>query len=511
MNGGNTRDQTYWAVRKGRIIGLVFSLEEVEKATKNFPGAEFKGFTNVDDARVYLDGTDPDFAVNPSDIVLDPTGEVMVYAKDSDDAIETMSRSSARSVSRSSSKADLTEDLAPKDLKQMGLEQTRFDVNVKFICLSGVEVTGDAPGETFACTTRFVMDDDIATPQVGKYYYGSEPIKKTSDKGNVVSWIEDKVSSRVTNEAQIKVDLSKSNVNRSSESVDSINAFIPTMLNVEVGTMKYGANEQADEFIVLGDTSFSISGGEKKTGVLYDLSVRPRENATHEVGGGKVVTVTATPKKRGLLKKLGIKKDKSTPETETETEVEEPLMSIKLGKSSILRLKVEVKPSYSIGPIIPKMLDQDQVSDDEKSQFEMVDENVHAKQVIEARRKVLREKVDTPTKAKKPEKMKKVKPKEKKAAEKEEDRKGLFGLLDNLRDGCVLIAGDLGIVQHDFDDEFDEKLDVRKDMSEFHDVACISARQYTETCGKTCDGKDTLSDSDDSSIEIIVKAPKEKK
>lgn len=499
MNGDKNSGDTYWAVRKGRTVGIVFSLEHLEKATKNYPGAQFKGFTSVDDARFYLDGVDPVVAVNPIGVILDPTGGVMVYPKDDADAIETMSRSS--------SKADLTEDLKPKDLKQSGLEVIRFDVNVKFVCLTGIEVTGDAPDESFACTARFVMDDGVATCDVGKYYYGSEPIKNTGSDGNAISWINDKANPRLTNEAVIRVDLSKSNLNRSSESVDSINAFIPTMLKVEVGTMKYGADEQSDEFVVLGDTAFNVTGGEKNTGVLYDLSVRPRKDAAHVVKHN-VVTTASMPKKRGLLNKLGIKKDKSLQEVKVEVEV--PLMSIKLGKNAIFRLKVGVKPTDCIGPITPKMLNQDQVSDDERSQFEVVDENLHAKQAIEARRKILREKVDTKKEEKSPEKQKTTEKPKKKAMDVESDRKSIFSLLDNLRDGCVLIAGDLGIIQADIDDEFDEKMDVRKDMTEFQDLACISARQYTEACGKTCDKEDALYDSDDNCLQTIDEAQAEK-
>lgn len=45
----------YYAVKKGRQTGIFYSWAECERVTKGYPGAEYKSFENIADAKIYLD------------------------------------------------------------------------------------------------------------------------------------------------------------------------------------------------------------------------------------------------------------------------------------------------------------------------------------------------------------------------------------------------------------------------------------------------------------------------
>ena len=46
----------YYAVRKGRVTGILNSWDECKRSVIGFTGAEYKGFTDYEEARIYLDG-----------------------------------------------------------------------------------------------------------------------------------------------------------------------------------------------------------------------------------------------------------------------------------------------------------------------------------------------------------------------------------------------------------------------------------------------------------------------
>ncbi|PLV56325.1 viroplasmin family protein [Thermotoga sp. SG1] len=48
----------YYVVRKGRVPGIYESWKEAEKHVKGFPGAEYKSFEKIENAKAYLEGKD---------------------------------------------------------------------------------------------------------------------------------------------------------------------------------------------------------------------------------------------------------------------------------------------------------------------------------------------------------------------------------------------------------------------------------------------------------------------
>ena len=53
-----------YAIRKGRIIGKVYSWDECLEATKGYPSAEYKSFKSEEEADVYLSGEQIESSVN---------------------------------------------------------------------------------------------------------------------------------------------------------------------------------------------------------------------------------------------------------------------------------------------------------------------------------------------------------------------------------------------------------------------------------------------------------------
>lgn len=49
----------FYAVRKGREVGIYTVWEECERQVKGFPGAKFKGFMIYKDAEAYIDQRAP--------------------------------------------------------------------------------------------------------------------------------------------------------------------------------------------------------------------------------------------------------------------------------------------------------------------------------------------------------------------------------------------------------------------------------------------------------------------
>lgn len=54
LTGGFMAKKKVYAVRKGKVTGLFDNWPDCQKSVTGYPGAEFKGFTDLEEAKVYL-------------------------------------------------------------------------------------------------------------------------------------------------------------------------------------------------------------------------------------------------------------------------------------------------------------------------------------------------------------------------------------------------------------------------------------------------------------------------
>ena len=130
--------------------------------------------------------------------------------------------------------------------------------------------------------------------------------------------------------------------------------------------------QSKDEFVRLGTSSFLVSGDEKPLGVMYDLSIRPLPEAQDVIDSQYAIRRQKEKADKKKKKKvLGIFKKRDGSDQVVDID-DSDAKKLKLNRSSVLRVKVYVKSYQSIGLVIPKLLVPEDVSDDEKSQYEVV-------------------------------------------------------------------------------------------------------------------------------------------
>jgi len=487
----------YWAVREGRSKGMFLNEEDCIKSVQNYPGAEYFGFDNIDDAKSYLNGTPLEeiqkAITNRGSLI---STDVLVYSRN-DEEVEAMPRLASHTSLENLNKS--SDKLNPLALKARGLDAVNFDVKIKFLCLSGIEVQNpfSSPEQEIAIGVRFSEAQEEGVYTKSGYYYGSKPInflntENASNPTREADWVVDSTDPRVAAEADFQIDLAKSNVNRSNDSLDSVNMFIPTSIFIEIGTIKYERRIQDDVFTPLAKSTIFITGEEKAVGIMLDLSMKPIE-------GAEDVVITEKMKDEHLQLMMNTKGNQKKSffarKKKPITMNLEDAKKLSLSRGSVLRVKVESVATNTVGRISSRTLDVEEVSDDEKSQFEVVEETVQAKMDIALRKKTRTEmKMVSKRGKEKKRKEKQLRKNKEILVLKKEEKSGFGALIENFREGCMLIANDIGIVTADIDKEIYDEYSAKKDVKEMRNMMDNFVERNVAACGANCEElKGTLS------------------
>ncbi|MCR5293545.1 MAG: ribonuclease H family protein [Eubacterium sp.] len=78
----------YYAVKKGKTSGIYETWDECSRNVTGVPGAQFKGFATIEEAREYLGAPLPEKSGNDSVMVSDGVGETKISAKFSPGLLE---------------------------------------------------------------------------------------------------------------------------------------------------------------------------------------------------------------------------------------------------------------------------------------------------------------------------------------------------------------------------------------------------------------------------------------